>query len=101
MVASRGLSSWEAAMWARADRAWVGDFGSGQALSDDQYRVIEPLIPPAKTRRAAADHRHAPPAGRPVLRRAHRLPVAAPAAPSIISSLAYGVRLLPGVPRGR
>jgi len=35
-------------MWARADRAWVGDFGSGQALSDDQYRVIEPLIPPAK-----------------------------------------------------
>src|SRR3954468_2729424 len=83
MVASRGLSSWEAAMWARADRAWVGDFGSGQ------------------TRRAAADHRHAPPAGRPVLRRAHRLPVAAPAAPPILFSLGYGVRLLPGVPRGR
>src|SRR6185437_1842971 len=35
-------------MWTPADRAWVGDFGSGQALSDDQYRLIEPLIPPAK-----------------------------------------------------
>jgi transposase len=48
MVASWGLSGKEAAMWAPADRAWVGDFGSGQALSDDQYRLIEPLIPPAK-----------------------------------------------------
>ena len=35
-------------MWTPADRAWVGDFGSGQALSHDQYRLIEPLIPPAK-----------------------------------------------------
>src|SRR3712207_5558374 len=35
-------------MWTPADRAWVGDFGSGQALSDDQYRLIAPLIPPAK-----------------------------------------------------
>jgi transposase len=35
-------------MWTPTDRAWVGDFGSGQALSDDQYRLIEPLIPPAK-----------------------------------------------------
>ena len=26
----------------------VGDFGSGQALSDDQFRLIEPFIPPAK-----------------------------------------------------
>ena len=48
MVASWGLSGEEAAMWAPADRAWVGEFGSGQALSDDQYRLIEPLIPPAK-----------------------------------------------------
>ncbi len=48
MVASWGLSGWEAAMWTPADRAWVGDFGSGQALSHDQYRLIEPLIPPAK-----------------------------------------------------
>ena len=35
-------------MWTPADRTWFGDFGSGQALSDDQYRLIEPLIPPAK-----------------------------------------------------
>ncbi len=26
----------------------VGDYGSGQALSDDQYRLLELLIPPAK-----------------------------------------------------
>src|SRR4051812_36724263 len=38
----------EAAMWTPADRAWVGDVGSGQALSDDQYRLIESFIPPAK-----------------------------------------------------
>src|SRR3954470_21416651 len=38
----------EAAMWTPEDRAWVGDFGSGQALSDDQYRLIEPFIPLAK-----------------------------------------------------
>ena len=35
-------------MWKAADRVLVGDFGSGQALSDDQYRLLEPLIPPAK-----------------------------------------------------
>ncbi len=35
-------------MWTPEDRAWVGDYGSGQALSDDQYRLLEPLIPPAK-----------------------------------------------------
>ena len=35
-------------MWTPEDRALVGDFGSGQALSDDQYRLLEPLIPPAK-----------------------------------------------------
>ena len=35
-------------MWTPEDRAHVGDFGCGQALSDDQYRLIEPLIPPAK-----------------------------------------------------
>src|SRR3954464_11008444 len=38
----------EAAMWTPEVRALVGDFGSGQALSDDQYRLIEPFIPPAK-----------------------------------------------------
>ena len=35
-------------MWTPADRALVGDYGSGQALSDDQYRLLEPLIPAAK-----------------------------------------------------
>ena len=35
-------------MWTPADRALVGDFGSGQALRDDQFRLLEPLIPPAK-----------------------------------------------------
>ncbi len=35
-------------MWTPADRALVGDYGSGQALSDDQYRLLEPLIPPAR-----------------------------------------------------
>lgn len=35
-------------MWTPEERARVGDFGAGQALSDDQYRVIEPFIPPAK-----------------------------------------------------
>ena len=45
----------EAAMWTPEDRALVGDFGSGQALSDDQYRLIEPFIPPPKPRRSAPD----------------------------------------------
>ncbi len=35
-------------MWTPADRALAGDFGSGQALTDDQFRLLEPLIPPAK-----------------------------------------------------
>ena len=35
-------------MWTPKDRAWVGDCGAGQALSDDQDRRIEPFIPPAK-----------------------------------------------------
>src|SRR4051794_25858746 len=35
-------------MWTPADRALVGDFGSDQALTDDQFRLLEPLIPPAK-----------------------------------------------------
>ena len=36
-------------MWTPADRALVGGFGSGQALTDDQFRLLEPLIPPAKS----------------------------------------------------
>ena len=35
-------------MWTPQDRALVGDCGSGQALSDDQYRLLEPFIPAAK-----------------------------------------------------
>ena len=35
-------------MWTPEDRRLVGDYGAGQALSDDQYRLIEPLIPLAK-----------------------------------------------------
>ena len=35
-------------MWTSENRALVGDFGSGQALSDDQFRLLEPFIPPAK-----------------------------------------------------
>ena len=35
-------------MWTPEDRVLVGDYGSGQALSDDQFRLVEPLIPLAK-----------------------------------------------------
>ena len=35
-------------MWTTESRAFVGDFGAGQALSDEQYAVLAPLIPPAK-----------------------------------------------------
>ena len=79
-------------MWTPADRALVGDFGSGQALTDDQFRLLEPLIPPAKPGGRPRTHGHAEPAGRPVLPRAHRLPVAASAAPSGLPALAtvYG-----------
>ena len=77
-------------MWTPADRALVGAYGSGQALSDDQFRLLEPLIPPAKPRRSAADNQHASAAGRLVLRRSHWLPVAAPATPSGVPAMASG-----------
>src|SRR3954452_22049914 len=35
-------------MWTAESRAFVGDFGAGQALSDEQYALLAPLIPPAK-----------------------------------------------------
>ena len=35
-------------MWTPEDRALVGDNGSGQRLTDDQWRLMQPLIPPAK-----------------------------------------------------
>jgi putative transposase len=30
------------------NRAFVGDFGAGQALSEEQYALLGPLLPPAK-----------------------------------------------------
>lgn len=47
-------------MWTPEDRRLVGDYGAGQALSDDQYRLIEPLIPPPKPggRPRTSDMRH-------------------------------------------
>src|SRR4051795_8033192 len=82
----------EAAMWTPEVRALVGDFGSGQALSDDQYRLIEPFIPPAKP-----DDRHAAPAGRSVLCRAHRVPMAPCAAAPGVAAVADDLRLLSGL----
>src|SRR3954467_2908463 len=35
-------------MWTAESRALVGDFGAGQALSDEQYALLVPRIPPAK-----------------------------------------------------
>ena len=35
-------------MWTAQSRAFVGDFGAGQALSDEQYALLVPLIPPAR-----------------------------------------------------
>src|SRR4051812_41593687 len=47
-------------MWTPAGRALVGGFGPGQALTDDQFRLLEPLIPPAKPggRRRSTDMRN-------------------------------------------
>jgi Putative transposase of IS4/5 family (DUF4096) len=47
-MALRAVSCLETVMWTPADRALVGDFGAGQALTDEQFRLLEPLIPPAK-----------------------------------------------------
>ena len=48
-------------MWTAGSRTLVGDFGAGQALSDEQYALLAPLIPPAK------------PGGRPRTTDMHRL----------------------------
>ena len=37
-------------MWTPEERAPVGDLGCGQALSDGQYDLVEPLIPPPNGR---------------------------------------------------
>ena len=61
------------------NRARVGEYGSGQALSADQFRWTGTADPACQTRRSAANDGHAPPTGQLVLPRARRLPVAAPA----------------------
>src|SRR3954454_18221188 len=35
-------------MWTPGDRERVGDYGCGRSLSDEQWRIIEPFIPPEK-----------------------------------------------------
>lgn len=35
-------------MWTPEKRALVGDYGAGLALTDDQWRLLQPLVPPAK-----------------------------------------------------
>ena len=35
-------------MWTAESRALVGDFGAGQALSDEQLALLAPMIPPAR-----------------------------------------------------
>ena len=35
-------------MWPVESRALVGDFGAGQALSDERFALLEPMIPPAR-----------------------------------------------------
>jgi transposase len=35
-------------MWTVESRALVGDFGAGQALSDEQLALLAPMIPPAR-----------------------------------------------------
>ena len=35
-------------MWTAESRALVGDFGAGQALSDERFAFLAPLIPPSK-----------------------------------------------------
>ena len=44
----QAVSCLGAAMWTPADRTLVGNFGSGQAMTDEQFRLLEPLIPAAK-----------------------------------------------------
>jgi putative transposase len=35
-------------MWTTESRSSVGDYGAGQALTDEQYALIAPALPPAK-----------------------------------------------------
>src|SRR3954454_13932287 len=44
----KGPPCWRQVMWTAESRAFVGDFGAGRALSDEQYALLVPMIPPAK-----------------------------------------------------
>jgi putative transposase len=59
-AALEAVSCLGTALWTPADRALVGDFGAGQALTDDQFRLLDPLIPPARPggRPRSTDMRH-------------------------------------------
>ncbi len=46
-------------MWTPEDRALVGDYGAGQALTDDQWRLLQPVDP------LRGSTSHAKPRGRP------------------------------------
>ncbi len=35
----------EREMWTPEDRALVGDYGTGQALTDDRWRLLQPVDP--------------------------------------------------------
>ena len=61
-VQEGGRPSWRWTTWTAESRALVGDFGAGQALSDERYALSVPLIPPAK------------PGGRPRATGMRRLP---------------------------
>src|SRR5687768_8363315 len=82
-------------MWTRQSRALVGDFGAGQALSEQLPALLAPLIPAPRPggRPRTTDMRRLLDPGRSVLPRAHRLPVAPPAASPGLPALAHGVRL--------
>jgi transposase len=84
-------------MWTAESRALVGDFGAGQALSDEQYALLAPLIPPARPGgrprttdmrrlldglfylvRTGCQWRHLPPPGLPALADGVRVSTCAP-----------------------
>jgi hypothetical protein len=82
-------------MWTPEERALVGDLGCGQALSGEQYDLVEPLIPPPKPggRPRTPDMRRVLD-GRPGLPRPHRLPLAASAAAPGVPAVADRLRVL-------
>src|SRR3954452_20440055 len=88
-------------MWTSGDRALVGNFGAGQALTDAQFRLLEPLIPPARhgARPRTTDTRNLLDGLFYLVRTG--VPVAAPTAASSLPALAHGVRLPARLPPER